>query len=73
MNSYCLKGRKHTENINPRISKTSNNRTMVLSKCAKFGSKKSRFIKNQEAKGPLSNLVIKTRLSKVPTLGDILF
>ena len=72
MNSYCLKGRKHTENINPRISKTSNNRTMVLSKCAICGSKKSRFIKNQEAKGLLSYLGITTPLSKVPILGDIL-
>ena len=73
MKSYCLKCKKSTENINPRVSKTSNGRTMVLSKCAMFGSKKSRFIKNQEAKGPLSNLGIKTPLSKVPILRDILF
>ena len=46
---------------------------MVLSKCAICGSKKSRFIKNQEAKGPLSNLGVRTELSKVPILGDILF
>ena len=46
---------------------------MLLSKCAKCGSKKSRFIKNQEAKGLLSNLGIRTSLSKVPLLGDILF
>ena len=46
---------------------------MVLSKCAIRDSKKSRFIKNQEAKGLLSNLGIRTPLSKVPTLGDILF
>ena len=73
MKSYCLKCRKDTENINPKISKTSNNRTMVLSKCAICGSKKSRFIKNQEAKGLLSNLGIRTPLSKVPIFGDILF
>ena len=74
MKSYCLKCRKNTENINPRLSKTSNDRTMVLSKCAKCGSKTSRFIKNQETKGPLSNLGVKTPLSKVPLLGDdILF
>ena len=73
MKSYCLKCRKDTENINPRVSKTSNNRTMILSKCAICGSKKSRFIKNQEAKGLLSNLVIRTPLSKVPILGDICF
>ena len=73
MKSYCLQCRKNTENINPRVSKTSNDRTMVLSKCAICGSKKSRFIKNQEAKGLLSNLGIKTPLCKVPILGDILF
>ena len=46
---------------------------MVLSKWAICSSKKSRFIKNQEAKGLLSNLGIKTPLSKVPILGNILF
>ena len=73
MKSYCLKCRKDTENINPKVSKTSNNRTMVLSKCAICGSKNSRFIKNQEVKGLLSNLGMKAPLSKVPILGDILF
>ena len=73
MKSYCLKCRKDTENINSRVSKTSNNRTTILSKCTKGGSKKSRFIKNQEAKGLLSNLGIRTTLSKVPILGNILF
>ena len=46
---------------------------MVLSMCAICGSKKFRFIKNQEAKGLLSSLGIRTPLSKVPILGDILF
>ena len=73
MKSYCLKCRKDTENINPKVSKTSNGRTMVLSKCAMCGSKKSRFTKNQEAKGLLSNLGLRTPLSKVPILGNILF
>ena len=71
--SYCLKCRKNTENINPSVSSTSNGRKTILSKCAICGSKKSRFIKNQEAKGLLSNLGIKTPLSKVPIFGDILF
>ena len=70
MKSYCLKCKKDTGNINPIVSKTSNNRIMILSKCK---SKKSRFIKNQEAKWLLSNLGIKTPLSKLPILGDILF
>ena len=73
MNSYYLKCRKDTKNINIRVSNTSNSRTMILSKCAICESKKSRFIKNQEAKGLLSNLGIRTPLSKVPLLGDILF
>ena len=46
---------------------------MVLSKCVICGNIKSKFIKNQEAKGLLSNLAIKTPLIKVPILGDILF
>ena len=73
MKSYCLKCRKDTENINPSVSNTSNGRTMILSKCAICVSKKSRFIKDQEAKGLLSNLGVRTPLSKVPILGDILF
>ena len=73
MKSYCLKRRKDTESINPRVSNTSNDRAMILSKCTICGSKKSRFIKSQEAKGLLSNLGIRTPLSKVPILGDILF
>ena len=72
-NGHCLKCRKDTENINPRVSKTSNGRTMVLSKCAICGLKKSRFFKNQEAKGLLSNLDVKAPLSKVPIIADILF
>ena len=46
---------------------------MILSTCVICGSKKSKFIKEQEAKGLLSNLGLKTPLNKVPVLGDILF
>ena len=73
MKSYCLKCKKDTENINPRVSNTSNGRTTILSKCAICGSKKSRFIKNQEAKELLSNLGVRTPLNKVTILGDIFF
>ena len=73
METYCLKCKKNTKNINPKISSSSNATAMILSKCAIFGSKKSRFIKNQEAKGLLSKLGIKTPFSKLPILGDILF
>ena len=73
MKSCCLKCKKDTENINPRVSNTSNGKTVLLSKCTKCGSKKSRFIKSQEAKGLLNNLGIRTALSKVQILGDIFF
>ena len=73
MKSYCLKCRKDTENINPRVPNISNGRTMMLSKCAIIcGGKKSRFIKNEEAKRLLNNLGIRTPLSKL-LLGYILF
>ena len=62
-----MKCRKDTENIHSKVSKTSNNRTMVLSNCKICRSKKSR------RKGLLSNPGIKTPLTKVPILGDVLF
>ena len=64
---------KYIESIDPKISATSHGRTMILSKCAIYGSKKSMFINKQEAKGLLSNLAIRTPLSKIPILGDVLF
>ena len=73
MLSYSLKCKKNSESINPNVSATSNGRTMILSKCAICGSKKSKFIKKQEANGLLSNLAIKTPSSKIPLLGDVLF
>ena len=73
MLSYCLKCKKNTDSINPKISATSNGKTMTLSKCAICDSKKSKFIKKQEAKGLLSNLGIRTPLSKILILGDVLF
>ena len=73
MKSYCLKYRKDTENIDPKVSTTSNDNVMILSKCAICGSKNSRFIKNQETKRLLSNLGLRTPLGKVSILSDILF
>ena len=49
-----------------------NGKAMILSKCAKCGSKKSRFIKKQQAKRLVSNLGLATSLSELPLLGDIL-
>ena len=73
MESYCLKCTKNTKNINPQVSSTNNGKVMILSKRAICGSKKSRFVKNQEAKGLLSKLGIKAPFSKLSILGDILF
>ena len=73
MLSYCLKCRKHTESINPRVSKTNNGKTMALLKCAICGSKNSKFIKKQKASGILSNLDLMIPSNKIPLLGDILF
>ena len=73
MKWYCLKCRKNTENINLSVLSTSNSKAMILSKCAICGTKKSKFIKNKEAKALLCNLSVRTPLIKVPILGDILF
>ena len=73
METYCLKCKKHTKNIDLQVSSTSNGKLMILSKCAIWNSMKSKFINKQEAKELLSNLGIKTPLNKIPILGDILF
>ena len=73
MESHCLICRKYTENINPQVSSTSNGKVMILSKCPICNSKKSKFIDKQEAKGLLSKLGMKTPLSKIAVLDDILF
>ena len=73
MLSYCLKCRRNTESINPKVSKTTNAKAMILSTCALCGNKKLKFIKQQEAKRLLSNLGLRTQLNKIPVLGDILF
>ena len=72
MNTYCVKCRKNTENIDPKMVRIKNGRLLMQSKCSVFGIKKSRFVKEQEAKGLLSNLGIKTPLTKIPLL-NVLF
>ena len=72
MKTYSVKCRKDTENIDPEMVRTNNNRLIMQSKCPVCGIKKSRFVKEQEAKGLLSNLGIKTPLSKIPLL-NVLF
>ena len=73
MLSYCLKCRKNTESKNPNVVSTKNGRILLLSKCAVCDSKKSKFIKMQEARGLLSSLGIKTPLSKISLAGPLLF
>ena len=72
MKTYWVKCRKDTENIEPKMVWTKNDRLVMQSKCSDCGIKKSRFVKKQEAKGLLSNLWIKIPLSKIPLL-NILF
>ena len=72
MLTYCVKCRKNTENLNSKIFKTKNGRLLMQLKCPVCRIKKSMFLKEQEAKGLLSNLGIKTPLSKTPLL-NILF
>ena len=73
MNTYCLKCKKNTSNIDSKMIKTKNNRILMQSKCNVCKTKKSRFVKAQDAKGLLSNLGIKTPLSNSIPLLNVLF
>ena len=71
---YCLKCRKkNTESKNPKVVRTKNGRIMLLSKCEVCDSKRSKFIKDQEASGLLCSLGIMKPLSKSPLFGSLLF
>ena len=72
MLTYCLKCKKITKNKDAKIIKTKNGRLALSSKCVVLGNKKSRFMKEQEAKGLLSVLGTKTPLNKIQLL-NILF
>ena len=71
MQTYGVKCRKYTENIDPKMVRKKT-RLVMQSKCSFCGFKKSRFVKEQEAKALLNNLGIKTPLSKIPLL-NVLF
>ena len=64
----CVKCKKKTKNLNSKIFKTKNGRFIMQSKGVECGIKKSRFVKKQEAKRLLSNLGVKTPLTKIPLL-----
>ena len=72
MKNYGVKCRANTDNIDPKMFRTKNNRLLMQSKCSVCKSKKSRFVKEQETKGLLSGLGIKALFSKVPLL-NVLF
>ena len=73
MPSYCLKCGENTKSIILQVSRTINGGIIILSKYVVCGDKKSKFIKEQEARGLLNNLVIKKLLSKIPILRDNLY
>ena len=72
MKTYCVKCRTNTENIDPKIFRTKNNKLIMQSQCTDCRNKKSLFVKRQDAKGLLSNLGIRTPFSKIPLL-NVLF
>ena len=71
MKACCVKCRKDTENIDPIMVRTKNNRLIMQSKRFVYGNKKSRFVKEQESKGLLSNLGIRAPLGKIPLLNVV--
>ena len=73
MLTYCLKCKRNTKNKDAKMIKTKNGRVALSSKCAVYDSKKSRYMKEQDASGTLSIVGIRTLLSKIPVLGDIFF
>ena len=73
MISYCLKCRKNTESKNPKVVRTKNGRIMLLSKCSLCNSEKLKFLKEQEARGLLSSLGLRTLLIQISLLGPLLF
>ena len=73
MSPYCLRCGENIKNIILQVSRTINGGIIVLSKYAVCGDKKSKLIKKQKAKRLLNNLLIRTLLSKISILRDILF
>ena len=68
-----LKVWKNIESKKTKVIKIKNERIMLLSKCAICDSKKTRFIKEQEASGFLTCLGIKAILTKIPLIFLLLF
>ena len=74
MDSYCVKCKKRTAYIGkPKLIRTKNNRYILKGQCSICKTNKTRFVSKKEGNGLLSMLGIKTPLSKIPILGDIIF
>ena len=71
MEPYCLKCGKDTENLDSKTFRRKNNRLIMQSKCSNCRTKKSKFIKEQEAKGLLNDLGFNTPFSKIPLLNAL--
>ena len=72
MNTYYMKCKSDTENVNSEMFRTKNNRLIMQSKCSVCGIKRTKIVKEQKKKGLLSNLGIRIPLSKIPLL-NVLF
>ena len=48
MESYCLKCKKHTKNVNAQVSSTSYDKMMVISKCAIMTAKDLNLLINKK-------------------------
>ena len=73
MLSYCLKCRKNTDSKNPKVVRTKHGRIVLLLKSSVCNSKKSKFLKEQEAQRLLSSIEIKTPLSQITFSGSLFF
>ena len=73
MLSYCLKCRKNTDSKNPKVVRTKHGRIVLQLKSSVCNSKKSKFLKEQEAQRLLSSIEIKTPLSQITFLGSLFF
>ena len=67
MNTYCLKCKRQTKDLNSKGFTTKNKKYIVKSTCAICKSKKSKFVSKQQAQGFLSDL-----FSKIPILNKII-
>ena len=63
MNTYCLSCKKDMGNINPKVTKTRNNRKMMLSRCSIYNNKKSTFL--SEGSGIVDSLIYNTNQDRI--------